>query len=286
MFEASTDVEMVNLNPANGVQLPCVTPAQLPESRDEHISTFSNNLLYVCAGYTRTGCRAYDNETNVWDEKGQMDRERALAAAVMLNNDEWWITGGDQDEAQVGTDTTIIYDMNTDQSSAYVTLPQPMWRHSLVKISDSEYFIIGGATLDDSKAYIFNSDDESFEELDPPGISILKAFVGLVELDDGTLEIVSTGGDNDPVGTHIFNLESRTWRQGTDFPAPFFDGVSVPYGKTFLAVGGIDHDNNISDSIYYYDVGTESWGTTNRVLQEGRYFHSAAIVPQDFVQCF
>ena len=42
-------------------------------------------------------------------------------------------------------------------------------------------------------------------------------------------------------------------------------GAVVPYGNTFLVVGGHDGSDSL-DSIYYYEVDTESWSELDATL--------------------
>ena len=59
----------------------------------------------------------------------------------------------------------------------------------------------------------------------------------------GKEEVVVTGGRD--VGglsssTVIYTVEDDTWRQGTPLPKTLEDPASLPYGDSFLILGGYD----------------------------------------------
>ena len=57
----------------------------------------------------------------------------------------------------------------------------------------------------------------------------------------GKEEVVVTGGFSGSgaiASTEIYTVEDDTWRDGTDLPRETNAGASVPYGDTFLFVGG------------------------------------------------
>lgn len=60
----------------------------------------------------------------------------------------------------------------------------------------------------------------------------------------------------------VFNVESRTWTQGADAPAPQRGGTSIAYsrGKLFR-MNGFDGSTEQGGSIDVYDVASDSWST-------------------------
>ena len=73
----------------------------------------------------------------------------------------------------------------------------------------------------------------------------------------GKEEVVVTGGRD--VGgpsssTVIYTVADDTWRQGTPLPKTLEDPASLPYGDSFLILGGYGRADNgkgpCSDSIY------------------------------------
>ena len=109
-------------------------------------------------------------------------------------------------------------------------------------------------------------------------------FTGRVVRADGEVEIVIIGGDKDS-SSQIFNLNSMSWRDGNDLDIELWSGASVPYGDTFLLVGGFSEPARREvDTIYKYDVVSDRIfpiGTLNMA----RRYHTAVFVPDNFVDC-
>ena len=284
---AGSNVEVVNLDPENDIQTPCFSPQEYPFDVSQQVGTFSSGRIYTCGGSSNavsiTSCYAYEVESDTWISAGNLDRDRRVAASAMLSDTEWWITGG-EDTGNVGLNTTIIYHTDTEEVEAYVDLPIGMWRHSMVKINDSAVFVIGGDNV--GSPYIFDVENESFlGPFNNASVSIYLAFAGLIEKSDGTQEIVVTGGYVEPSLSFIFSLETLEWRSGPDLPQPIFSGASVPYGRSFLAVGGLEGATE-TNGIYTFDPDEEEWVVLNRVLTTEREDQVVVVVPPGFVECF
>ena len=81
--------------------------------------------------------------------------------------------------------------------------------------------------------------------------------------------------------TEIFNLDDMTWRDGPDFPSNgnSYFGASVPYGDSFLAVGGRDSEDR--NEIVYFDPVEDKWVEMDVSLKFGRGFSSAVLIPDE-----
>ena len=68
------------------------------------------------------------------------------------------------------------------------------------------------------------------------------AFAGVIINDQGETEIVIAGGQNNLIEmdeVEIFSFATMSWRQTSNpLQHPIANGYSVPYGNTFLMVGG------------------------------------------------
>ena len=68
----------------------------------------------------------------------------------------------------------------------------------------------------------------------------------------GKEEVVITGGNNywGPISnTQIYTVEDDTWRRGKSLPKKLRQPVSLPYGDSFLILGG-HNGSSCLDSIY------------------------------------
>ncbi|CAM6055106.1 unnamed protein product [Sphagnum tenellum] len=76
-------------------------------------------------------------------------------------------------------------------------------------------------------------------------------------------------------------------RRGSDFPAEeLYNGASVPYGNTFLVVGGVKGQADVlQNSIFIYQVEVRGWIQLPQRLGVARNWHAAIFVPEDFISC-
>ena len=108
------------------------------------------------------------------------------------------------------------------------------------------------------------------------------SHAGLVTLADGRKEVVVAAG-SPTTATQIFSFESQTWRRGQDFPLEIAYGESVPFGDTFLVVGGLT--DNSQDTIYKYNIETEGWDLMPQRLKNARREFAAFLAPNDYITC-
>jgi len=146
----------------------------------------------------------------------------------MLNNYEWWLTGGESEIfSNEGTTTSEIYDLRTGEVRPYIDLPIKFWKHSVVKVQNmyfipklinnelvkkimvavetskslsqidgDTFFIIGGSSspVPVYGAWIFHREIDDFEEVDYPfGIHYFNLGTAGVILRAGQKEVVVSG---------------------------------------------------------------------------------------------
>ena len=99
-------------------------------------------------------------------------------------------------------------------------------------------------------------------------------------------EAVVVAGGRDLNTVEIFFPSSMEWREGPDLPASdrWDAGMSVPFGNTFLIVGG-EADGDISDRIIKYDVDNDDWIELPQTLTTARADGAAFLVPDNYVTC-
>ena len=97
------------------------------------------------------------------------------------------------------------------------------------------------------------------------------------------------GGDANSVGvSYIYDLDdsSSFWRSGPSFYGSH--GASVPFGNTFLAVGGYDRQTlQYSDKIYEFnpDPNDERFILRPDRLKSPKQEMAAFLVPDDYATC-
>ena len=84
-----------------------------------------------------------------------MNRERGFAAAIMLSDEQWWVTGGyNNEDGYQYFDSTEVYDVTTKQFTQSINLPNPMRYHNIFHINDTHIGLLGpDSTL---SVYTFN----------------------------------------------------------------------------------------------------------------------------------
>ena len=76
------------------------------------------------------------------------------------------------------------------------------------------------------------------------------------------------------------------WNRGPDFPvAQVGGGVSVPYGDTFLMVGGENFVHEALYLIYKFDIDTHTFVKLEQRMAIPRSSFAAFLVPKDLLSC-
>ena len=81
-----------------------------------------------------------------------MNEKRGYAAAIMLSDEQWWVTGGYNGIDLL--DSTEVYDVTTKQFTQSINLPISMRFHNIFHINDTHIGLLGPQfTL---SVYLFN----------------------------------------------------------------------------------------------------------------------------------
>merc|ERR1719188_2520091 len=101
----------------------------------------------------------------------------------------------------------------------------------------------------------------------------------------GDVEIVAAGGSAHTDIVEIYTIRTNTWRTAKHrLPSKNYGLTSVPYGRTFMVVGG--YTGSYSDMILLYKPGTEGWETLGQRMTNGRNYVSATLVnSKSFKNC-
>ena len=110
-------------------------------------------------------------------------------------------------------------------------------------------------------------------------------------MEDGSRYIIVTGGSGgvELNSTEVLNLDDtqQGWVRGPDLPTTLYLGASVPFGDTFLIVGGRDkivHSMEM-DTIFQFDGESFNWIQREEKLVMPRYGFAAFLVPQQVARC-
>ena len=109
---------------------------------------------------------------------------------------------------------------------------------------------------------------------------------GLVVHSNGTKEIVVMGGISSSA-TQILDLDKLTWTMGGNFSdGKLYAGSSIPYGNTFLVVGGYIAGPGEQNSIWEYEVDTGNWKKLDQEMMTERSNFAATLVHQNSYKCY
>ena len=109
------------------------------------------------------------------------------------------------------------------------------------------------------------------------------AYAGLVKYPSGKQGIVFAGG-NEESNTDVLMLDTLLWQPGPDFVSRFVVGASVPFGDSFLAVGGAK-GSTPSNTIYYFDPVRETFILLVETLSTPRQNLAAFLISDALADC-
>jgi len=258
----------------------CPAIANIPSASYGSVGIFINNQSMVCGGWNGedyvADCVTYDAAENTWQSAGAMREARYAAAAVLLSDTQWWVTGG-HDNSQNFLSSTELFTVGQG-FSAYTNLPVALGYHNLVKVDDTHVMLLGG-NVDSSKVWLFDLDAEAWSELPDLPVATHQAQAGLV---GGKEVVVVAGASTD--ATQVFDLDSNTWRRVNSFNGSLYGGASVPFRDNFLVVGG-RIQSLAQRSVFTYDTVEESWLQLPQQLETVRDAFAAFLTPFDLIRC-
>ena len=244
---------------------------------------------FACGGITpptlRPTCYSYNLEYDIWDIKALMNTGKVSAAGVMYNSSHWWITGG----FVSGSDSkfTELLNVNTMKFSGFVDLPIERTSHNLIRINDSHIMMVGHCEST-NQAWMFNQMNEVWTELPNSLESRDTPFAGLVTYANGSQIVILAGGYHTRTA-EAFSLQEENWFFIPDLPIwgyELYDGSFVPFGDTFLIVGGEDYGSGgVQNSIIQFDPFIDNWIIRKEKLKLPKYFSTSFFVPDDYVVC-
>ncbi len=140
-------------------------------------------------------------------------------------------------------------------------VPPPPSSFLLFPNQRDQYVLLGGEPYDNS-VHMINLDDSNpdWEDLEPMPDSKKGAFCGVVtDEESGKQSIVVAAGlaGGNQRDTFIYDVDDDSWAtDGPAYPEPnTANGISVPFGNTFLTTDGEINDGKV----YMYNVELNRW---------------------------
>lgn len=193
----------------------------------------------------------------------------------MMADDRWWIVGGHNGEELLQT-TEIRTDSGSLPYKDSLVLRES---HHLVRVSPSEFVLVGGSNVQ-RNLFLFDTETEKWNRL--PDIPVYNDFfqAGFVQYPNGTRQLVVAGGLHTSF-SYGLDLDTLQWTTLPLLPQPISLGASVPYGDSFLIVGGFIQ-GGAEKTVYTFDPQLEDWILLPQKLQIGREQTAAFLVPDTF----
>lgn len=244
---------------------------------------FLKDQAVVCGGYSQIAvgneCFTYNVSQQTWKLHSSMLISRTYAAAAIVSDYEFLVTGGGVSTAHKKAELMSVTDGSV---GLFVDIPEPKSGHNLVYLGDNQFAIVGGSQLSQD-VWVLDYSTETYRRL--PDIPEESGFfqAGMVKYPNGTSALIVAGGVTFNF-CYSLNLNTELWQPCTPMPDRITSAANVPYGDTFLIVGG-GGDVAKADFIYMFDVNTDDWVLLPQKLMFERTHFAAFLVPDDFVSC-
>ena len=160
-------------------------------------------------------------------------------------------------------------------------LPQATRSHNIVVLNETHAVFVGGVNMYEVHLYNRNTDSWTLMPMLPEPQHY--SYAGKAKLSADKREILIVAGGQYSKSSYYLELANPVnWTKGPDLPVDDYleFGSSVPYGDTFLLVGGSGERR-----IFAFDVDNLTWMVLPQMLDQHRGFFAAFLIPDSFVTC-
>ena len=260
-------------------QTTCPKPANLPVGRSQGsaLRTAAGNPLLCGGDYEDSTCLEYIPETDSWANGPVMTGSRVDTTSVEFPNGTFWIMGSYR-----GPDvyTTELLDGDIFVDGPSLPLLGNVGFPCSTQVSNDITF------YGNNFGYLYEDGIGDFERTEDMLYTAYGASCGAATLQNGTKIVVVAGGITSSTAqsrVQIFDLETRQWSEGPPLPSPLKYGLSVPYGNSFLVVGGRNEQNTDVGTVYQFDPINLSWIIRPEALALPRsYFFMTSVDKERF----
>jgi hypothetical protein len=221
-----------------------------------------------------------------------MNSVRAYAAAAQLQDGKLLVTGGIDDSVYLNS-----AEMLTEEGweSNIPSLPVTIWAHCMVTVNSTTVMAIGGNQNGQisGKTFYFTFGEESWTE--GPELKNKRRYHSCGKIrrnkESQEMSIIVAGGYYG--GSYLSSVEildegSNEWQTGPELPfgIGFSQMVEDQNGGVVL-IGGYSPSVDALDTLYQLPHGDQDaiWTKMEQKMKTGRYWHTAFMVPDNFVDC-
>jgi len=247
----------------------------------------------ICGGYqagTLTN-RCFSLENNEWVSSVSMNTIRSAAAAAQLPDNNFFVTGGFNSAFLSSAEMLTSEGWENKTPS----LPGTNRFHCMVTVNSTTVMAIGGLHNEQysGKTFYFTFGEESWRE--GPELKNKRAHHSCGRLrgdkESQMMSITVAGGwdgSSRMSSVEILDEGSIKWKTGPELPfgAESSQMVEDPSGGVVL-IGGASSSGVILDTLYQLTHGGQdaSWTKMEQKLKNGRFWHTAFVVPDKTVDC-
>ena len=214
--EITEVVELVNTS---------TTPSfgQLPSERVFAVGAMFGNAPLLCGGEEKQSkldtCISYQDSQ--WSQSYSMIQKRSRTAGVQVNSSTFWILGGYDDSTEF-----IIQGHTKGVPGPKLPFPD-LLDMCVVKLSESEIFVIGGRTVSSARNEVWIYDPQNgFVRNQGPYLHIRRFAHSCSTMRDGQkTKIIAAGGIRGSVNSEnflkfieIYDPTDNTWHSGKKYP--------------------------------------------------------------------
>jgi hypothetical protein len=301
-------VEVVNLDESNPA-LTCDNLPDLPIGLDGATGAlFQGTTPIICGGYNfgYYYCDCYALQNGSWNPIASLKecKQSPQSTTIRLSNrestDDLIVTGGWMNG--ISSQTVESFNGETWNQNIFNSLPNPVFGHCLVKISDSILVSAGGAFDNEypdmitDETFFFNSHNNEWSK--GPKLNNPRVFhsCGAFHWDNPNTNqteriVVAAGGYYiDPMNStellrlnHEGKVVGSGWTSGPALPKTSYYSTIVEFNNTLILVGG-DHG---VDGLHMYQLSDREghWVEMKQILKQGRNRHLSFLVPDEVVNC-
>jgi len=186
------------------------------------------------------------------------------------------------------------FDGQSWNKNQFEQLPEPVYRHCLVKVNNTMLISIGGSPAPASTGNtnlfdVLNNKWTPGPQLITPRTQHACGVMNWKNPDTGSLEkvVVAAGGAGGPVlkSVELLFLEdiNSGWVAGPDLPKEASSATMVEFQDGVILVGG--SGNVGGQNLYQLTSPTGTWTEMKQALKVERSLHVSFLVPDELVNC-
>jgi hypothetical protein len=255
---------------------------------------FKGNPI-ICGGYQNNdrSNKCYSLENNEWVSSASMNSVRVYASAAQLQDGKLLVTGGEDGSASSLNSAEMLTEEGWEINIP--SLPVTIAAHCMVTVNSTTVMAIGGYQNGQysGKTFYFTVGEESWTE--GPEMKIKRGYhsCGKIRRNKESQEmsiIVAVGWDGSAYlsSVEILDEGSNEWHTGPELPFGIrFSQMVEDQNGGVVMIGGDSSSVGRLDTLYQLPHGGQDavWTKMEQKMKTGRYWHTAFMVPDSFVDC-